>query len=208
MTADAIFAVTESLRIKLDWAIRDDQAGADQVYVGPPVAADVEPRRLSLFLFHLQPNRDLRNAEHHVTPPPNGDQPRMAVDALPLDLRYLLSVFRRAGDGGAADADELNTLGRAIQALHAEPTLRGPGLDDQIVRVTPEPYPVEEMSRVWGLFPQASYRTSMVYLASPVFVSVDLEPAAPRVLERTLMDGPSTDPSDLLADRLRRGASS
>lgn len=208
MTADAIFAVTEALRIKLGVAIRDDQAGADQVYVGPPVAKDVGTRRLSLFLFHLEPNRDLRNAEHLVTPALDGDQPRVEADALPLDLRYLLSVFRPAGDGGAADADELNTLGLAIQALHAEPTLRGPGLDDQVVRVTPEPYPMEEMSRVWGLFPETSYRTSMVYLASPVFVSVDPEPAGPRVLERTLRSGPSTDPPDLFADRSRRGAPS
>ena len=34
---------------------------------------------------------------------------------------------------------------------------------------------MEELSRVWGLFPQTSYRTSMVYLVSPVAVSVDPE---------------------------------
>lgn len=208
MTAGAIFAVTEALRVRLGTAIRGAQAGVDQVYVGPPVASDVGTRRLALFLFHLEPNKALRNAEHLVAPASDDDRPWVDADALPLDLRYLLSVFRPAGDGGAADADELNTLGLAIQALHAEPTLRGPGLEDQVVRVTPEPYPMEEMSRVWGLFPQTSYRTSMVYLVSPVFVSVDPQPLAPRVLQRTLKSGPSTDASNVFADRTRQGVPS
>ena len=88
-------------------------------------------------------------------------------DTLPVDLRYMISFFR--ADAGA-DTDDLLRLGHVIAALHDNPTI-GPGLvPGQSVRLTPEPYPMEEISRVWGLFNNKQYVTSMVYLASPVFV--------------------------------------
>jgi hypothetical protein len=43
---------------------------------------------------------------------------------------------------------------------------------------------MEDLSRVWGLLPQTSYRTSVVYLASPVLVTLDPPLAAERVSER------------------------
>ena len=86
-----------------------------------------------------------------------------------------------------ADPDELLTLGTAILALHDDPVIDlVPG---RPARITPEPYPMEELSRVWGLFPQTSYRTSMVYLVSPVAVSVDPAPAGRPVLERSSRHG-------------------
>ncbi len=186
MSVDAIFEVTDALRLRLESAVGDGQ-----IYVGPPVDTDVGERRLSLFLFHIQPNKELRNADY-LTSSPNVDEPLVERRALPLDLRFLISVFRVAGNGGVAEPNELNTLGQAMQELHAEPTLTGPGLPDQTVRLTPEAYPMEELSRVWGLFPQTSYRTSVVYLASPVFVASEVIAGGPPVVERTLLGGIST----------------
>lgn len=183
MSADALFDVTDALRVRLEGAI-----GEGQVYVGPPVDTDVGERRLSLFLFHLQPNQELRNSQYLVSPP-DPTEPLVERQALPMDLRFLISVFRAAGNGGVAEANELNTLGQAIQALHAEPTLTGLSLPDQTVRLTPEPYPMEELSRVWGLFPETSYRTSVVYMATPVFIATELIGGASPVLERTLSGG-------------------
>jgi hypothetical protein len=97
-----------------------------------------------------------------------------------------------------ADPDELITLGRAVRALHDRPFIDGAHVANQLVRITPEPYPMEELSRVWGLFPQTSYRTSMVYLVSPVSVSADPPPVGPRVLERTSRQGQFTEPTSLL----------
>jgi Pvc16 N-terminal domain len=177
MSADAIARVTAVLQNRLAGAI------GGLVYVGPPVVEDVGSRTVSLFLFHIVPNQALRNERHYVARPGDATGPLVEGQALPLDLRYLVSVFRTAGGGGGmADPDELLTLGKVVQALHEQPFIEVPG---QLARVTPEPYPMEELSRVWGLFPQTSYRTSMVYLLSPVFVALDAPPAGPPVLERT-----------------------
>ena len=162
MSADAIARVTAALQARLATAV------GGPVYVGPPNAEDVGSRTLCLFLFHVVPNQALRNDPHYAARPGDPTGPLVEANALPLDLRYLVSVFRSAGVGGRlGDPDELLTLGRAVRALHDQPFIDETQVPGQVVRITPEPYPMEELSRVWGLFPQTSYRTSMVYLAEP-----------------------------------------
>ena len=183
MSADAIARVTAVLQNRLAAAL-----GNTSVYVGPPVVEDVGSATVSLFLFHIVPNQAMRNERHYVAAPGGLAGPLVETQALPLDLRYLVSVFRQAGavGGGLADPDELLTLGKVVQALHRQPFIEVSG---EVARITPEPYPMEELSRVWGLFPQTSYRTSMVYLLSPVSVALDPPPAGPPVLERTTRQG-------------------
>jgi hypothetical protein len=191
MSSDAIALVTAELRSRLEAAV------GEQIYVGPPVAADVNAggHPLALFLFHIVPNQEQRNRLQQVPRSADPLDPLVEVDSLPLDIRYLISVFRTEGAGGGlADPSELLTLGQAIGELHARPTIDGSQVPNQMARITPEPYPMEEMSRVWGLFPQTSYRTSMVFLVSPVYLSLDPVPPATPVLERYDRFGPFTDP--------------
>ena len=81
------------------------------------------------------------------------------------------------------------TLGKIIRVLHAQPNLSGEILDGQVVRLTPEPYPMEELSRIWGMFQPDAFRTSVVYLATPVYIETDPKPGGPPVDERTLRGG-------------------
>jgi hypothetical protein len=186
VSADAIALVTAALQHRLASAI------AEPVYVGPPIPDDVGARKAALFLFHVVPNQALRNEPHYVAPAGDPTGPLVEAPALPLDLRFLVSVFRSAGagGGGVSDPDELLTLGRIVAALHERPFIDGAQVPDQLARITPEPYPMEELSRVWALFPQTSYRTSMVYLVSPVSVAVPPPLAGPPVLQRTSRQGP------------------
>ncbi|MBB2948501.1 hypothetical protein FB565_008284 [Actinoplanes lutulentus] len=178
MTATAIAEVTGVLQARLAAAVESE------VYVGPPNAEDVGSRKLCLFLFHVVANQAMRNEPRFVARPGDPDGPFTVTEALPLDLRYLLSVFRSTGVGGngLADPEELVTLGRAIRALHTQPFVRE-------ARISVEPYSMEELSRVWGLFPQTSYRTSIVYLVSPVTVESDPETPGPPVLEHRSRHG-------------------
>jgi hypothetical protein len=190
VSSDAIALVTAALRSRLEAAVHK------QIYVGPPVAEDVNAggHPLALFLFHLVPNQELRNRQAHVPRSADPLEPLVEADGLPLDLRYLISVFRTGGGGGGmADPGELLTLGQAIRELHHRPTIDDSQVPNQLARITPEPYPMEEMSRVWGLFPETSYRTSMVYLVSPVYVLLDPAPAGRPVLERHDRQGPFAD---------------
>ena len=182
MSHDALFAATAAFRQRLEEAV------GEAISVGPPLETPTAP--LTLYLFHIVPNRDMRNAAYVAPARGSGaDDPLVEGRAIPLDLRYLITANRVTGDGDQADPNELTALGQAVARLVDQPTLTGGGLGEQIVRITPEPYPMEEVSRIWGLFPGVAYRTSMVYLASPVFVSPGPAPPAPPVYERTQLTG-------------------
>jgi hypothetical protein len=194
MSVEAISNTTLALKARLETAL-----GSGKVLVGPPV--DKPDVSAALFLFHILPNGELRNSQRLAGAPP--DALPVARDALPLDLRFLVTVFRTTTDSQAADPMELSTLGKIVALLHREPTLTGGILGDQIVRVTPEPYPFEELSHLFGLFPNTTYATSMVYLASPVFVDSGGLPTGGPVVSRrnrfgVFADGP--------AERLRQEA--
>ena len=198
MTDQAIVKVTEGFRTRLEQAV-----GNNNVYVGPPMAAEVGERLVSLFLFHIVPNREMRNQPHYSQPsqPQPSQQPMQLLDALHLDLRYLITVFRRAGAGGLAEPNELLTLGQIVRVLHAQPTLAGAALQEQLVRLSIDPYPMEELSRVWGLFPQDHYRTSIVYLASPVVVEAGPDIAGPPVISKEQKGGGFAEPPDISGRR-------
>jgi hypothetical protein len=198
MTHAAIFDTTEALRLRLGQAV----GGAGRVHVGPPIRNEVGQSWVSLFLFHLQVNAGLRNEIRYAPPPvlePASHVTR-PLDALPLDLRFLITVFRTP-ENTARPPNELESIGRIIQELHSQPVLVGESMKGQIVRLTPEPFPMEELSRVWGLFPQDVYRTSIVYLASPVFVEARSIPAGPPVQRREQNSGLSSEPPDLSGRR-------
>ena len=74
---------------------------------------------------------------------------------------------------GGLDPAELKTLGAIMLALHLDPVLQvdpSPSQGQQTVRGTLEPCSIEELNRIWSMFPDDDYRTSVVYLASPVFL--------------------------------------
>jgi len=192
MSVDAIGRVTQAMR----GIIRARLAGSDvdtPIFLGSPgLRADGSDALISLFLFHLEPNREMRNAPRAVATA--GATDLLPQDALPLDLRYLISFFR---SDAATDTDDLLRLGNVIAALHASPTISESQVPGQSVRVTPEPYPMEEISRVWGLFSNKQYVTSVVYLASPVFIDAAAARRGGPVVSRRLDSGHSAAAPDI-----------
>ncbi len=162
MNADALLRVTKALRERLELV-----AGVGKVFVGPLDDTDSAGASLILFLYRIMPNASLRNREHRVAsdvPPP----PVVVFgNSLALDLYYLLTVGTTPGDDEEA---LLEVLGAAMQALQLDPELTGPGVGYETVHVSLDPLTPEEMSRIWALFPTANYRTSIGYLASPVWI--------------------------------------
>lgn len=202
MSRDALSRTTLALQQLVHTALGGAGQPDDLVFLGPPIPTQVGARFVSLFAFHLEPNRELRNARRLSHLPQGGgpvDPPEQ--DALPMDLRYLISVFRPPG---GAEPSELLRLGQIIAGLQATPTLGGALLTGQEVRLTPEPYPMEELSRIWGLFPNAPYTTSIVYLASPIFIDARETARGTPVEERKLDTGSSAERPDVFGDRRAR----
>jgi hypothetical protein len=173
MKADGILRVTEALRGRLEAALAASGVPGT-VFVGPLDDADVSGAALILFLYRIMPSASLRNREHRVAA--TGIDPvQVFRNALPLDLYYLVTV---GSIPGSSEEAPLRALGFVIQTLQTDPDLSGPGVSHEPVHVTLEPLPTEEASRIWALFPTANYRTSIAYLATPVWI----DPAAPEAV--------------------------
>ena len=186
MSAEAIRMTTQAMRARLEAALVD--AGGGTVFVGPLDDPNAKGASLILFLYRIAANPSLRNHEHVVvsaTPPPEVIVYRTA---LPLCLHYLVTIGSRED---VADEDPLlSVLGYAMQALNDDTKLTGVKVGNETVEVSFDPLSTEEMSRVWTLFPTANYRTSVAYVATPVWIDPKLPPVgAGRVLAQRLGAG-------------------
>jgi hypothetical protein len=180
MRADAIYRVTQALRARLQEAVTVS-GDPGTVFVGPLDDPDAAGASLILFLYRIVPNASHRNREHRV-PSNNLSAPvNVFENALPLDLYYLVTVGTRPGT--ASEEPLLRVIGFAMQALQLEPDLTGPGVAYEPVHVSLEPLSTEDSGRIWALFPTANYRTSVAYLATPVWIDPPEphEPAKPVV---------------------------
>jgi hypothetical protein len=180
MNNDAIRLVTVALKKRLEDALTAATIPGT-VFVGPLDDADASGAKLILFLYRVVPSATLRNREHRVP----SSNPAAPVDvyrnALPLDLYYLLTVGTMPG---SSEETPLHSLGVAMQALQAETDLT---IDQETMVVSLEPLTTEEASRIWALFPNADYRTSVAYLVTPIWIDPLLPDAvAARVTEDQL----------------------
>jgi len=185
VSGDAIKLVTDAFRRRLEIALsRSTIPGT--VFVGPLDDADASGAALVLFLYRVIPSATLRNGDHTiVTSTPS---PIIFRNSLPLDLYYLVTVGTISG---SSEETLLSALGFAMQELQVNPDLSGPTINHQTVHVSLEPLTTEESSRIWALFPTANYRTSVAYLATPVWIDPEQSvlPAQP-VTQDQLRAGP------------------
>jgi hypothetical protein len=180
MSADAIQQLTLALRRRLQAALRANGIDrSEEVYVGPLDDRDAMDSRIVLFLYRIAVNAELRNTAHERLLP-NGET-LLQEGALPLDLHFLLTAGSLQTGG---ELPSLHILGCAMQALLDGPVVAGVEIGAQTVRLSLEPLNTEEMSRVWSLFPTVNYRTSVAYLATPVWIDpARAQQAAPAVRE-------------------------
>ena len=192
MSESAVFNTAQALRDHIGQAV----GGANNVHIGAPIRNEVGLARVSIFPFHFEVNKDMRNRMSFRSPPllEPASGTREKVDALPFDIRFLITVFRTP-DASSPSPNELTTLGQIIQILQAQPDLAGENLEGQVVRMSPEPYSMEDISRIWGLFGQDTYRTSVVYMASPVIVEARILPEGTPVQQRDQNTGIDPNPS-------------
>ena len=212
----AIASVSRLLKDLLNNAFIDGDISADigsdvVVSVLPPdiveagMNEDSDPQ-VNLFLHRVTPNPALANRDL-----PTRDS-RFGLTARPtlaLDLHYLLTAYSRS----EFSAEIL--LGYAMEMFHEYPVfaremvraalagnlngaLLPPAfqntdparLADQIelLRVTPYPLSLDDMSRLWTAF-QSNYRTTVAYIVSVVLIARDLPVRTPLpVLSRGQFD--------------------
>lgn len=185
----AIATVTTVLSQMLQGAVQVDVPGAAVRNVRPD--RDVPSMGLNIYLYQVSYNSAWRNAD---LPTRSGNATLVQRPQVALDLHYLLTFY-----GSEATLEPQRVLGSAVRTLHAHPLLsrsqiaaviddlvtadpdhylRRSNLADQIdlVRFTPLPLSLEELSKIWSVFFQTQYALSIAYQCSVVLIEAEETP--------------------------------
>ncbi len=164
-----IQAVTETIRDLLNAALHEGMGaplGTFSVYVGPP-DADQDEDELILFPMRITPSAETRNAERVRRFPTVLDPPRRLDMAVPIDLHYLVTA---GSPQNTTAANGLRRLSHAIRAIETASPISVPSAFQEAVWLSLEPLSSDELSRIWGLFPNFNCRTSFIFRASPIWI--------------------------------------
>jgi hypothetical protein len=170
-----IQAVCEAIGNLLERGINEGvhiEPGTFNVFLGPPDADTEDDPELILFPIRVTPTGELRNARRVRPFPTADDPPREMEGAVPLDLHFLVTAGSPQNDTTAAS---LRRLGDAIRAIEAASPIAVPAAFQDAVWLSLEPLTTDDLSRIWGMFPNFNARTCFTFRASPVWI----DPAAP-----------------------------
>ena len=144
---------------------------------------------LTLFLYKVLENPDFKNAPAPV-PITTNNQGGLVETRAPLtvDLYYLLTAHSGATNLLAAHT----ALSSAMRVFYDNGVLQGSllrsndpstGLTaDSTLRLTLNPITMEDMTRIWSVFPDTPYEISVSYLVTPVPIeSARVQESAPVV---------------------------
>ena len=195
----AIATVTATLTNMIQAAVAADATvSGGTVTARPPDRArqGAPVNQINLFLYRTSIDAAWRNQDPPAIRPGESGQP-----PLPLVLSYLITAYGENDDEILAH----RLLGIAMGVLNDRPVLSrsqiagalpppGSDLQNQVerVRITPDPRPQDEISRMWTTF-NTGYRLSVSYDAAVVLIDSTLPViAAPPVLTRGRQDtGPA-----------------
>ena len=124
--------------------------------------------RLTLFLYSISPSAELRN-ELEIP----GNTAFHGEISEPLDLHFLLTAFSPLTDATDRTLDEHLLLGFAMRVFFdngilAGSTLRGNLPRDEELRLTLQPMSIEDLTRIWSVFPDSVLHASASFLLTPV----------------------------------------
>jgi hypothetical protein len=189
----AIAMVTETLRQMLTPPVSQAVSGAEVKTARPTTAGTGLPSKgVNLFLYSVSPNGTLTNGD--VPTRDSGGQ-LLRRPQVALSLHYLLSFY---GDDETLEAQRL--LGATVRSIHARPLLtrstirktidrlvsgdpahflKTADLAEQIelVKFTPVPLSLEELSKLWSVFFQTNYALSVAYEGNVVLIESDAKPS-------------------------------
>jgi len=203
----AIATVTATLSQLIYAAVSNDVNGATVTTVRPDEAANESGQaKVNVYLYQITPNAALRNDD---LPTRRVDGTLAQRPKIALDLSYLLTFY---GDEPTLIPQRL--LGSAVRTLHSEPVLTRERIlavtnpppppsnqpppsnpypflststlanDVELVKFTPIPLSLEELSKLWSVFLQTSYTLSVPYLATVVVIESEQAPVQTMPVEK------------------------
>ncbi|KHE93425.1 MAG: DUF4255 domain-containing protein [Candidatus Scalindua rubra] len=205
----AIATVTATLNELLRPSVESEVTGTLMSTMRPnnPVLDSSEPPGVNTFLYQVTPNSAYRNDD---LPTRRADGTVVERPQVALDLHYLLTFY---GDEDTLEPQRL--LGSVVRTLHVRPLLTRQAIEDTVGNVGSFPYlagsnladqfesvkftqtslNLEELSKLWSVFFQATYKLSVAYVGSLVLIEADDNPQqALPVRERNIYVRPFRHP--------------
>jgi hypothetical protein len=185
----AIATVTATLNELLRPGVESEVTGATITMKRPNDSAldSSTTPGVNIFLYQVTPNPAYHNND---LPTRRADGTVVERPQVALDLHYLLTFY-----GNEDTLEPQRLLGSTVRTLHARPLLTrqaihdtvgnlsfpylaGSNLADQVelVKFTPTPLNLEELSKLWSVFFQTTYKLSIAYLGNLVLIEADDNP--------------------------------
>jgi hypothetical protein len=185
----AIATATATLALEiLQPAAETAVSGATVTIVRPDSTGNSNTKpRVNLYLFQITPNTAWRNNDLATR---TSDGQLMQRPRVAIDLHYLLTFY---GDELQLEAQRL--LGSVALAMHAKPMLTremirntignsaytflaASNLADEmeLIKFTPLPLSLEELSKLWSVFFQTQYTLSVAYQGTVVLIESEETP--------------------------------
>jgi hypothetical protein len=191
----AIATVTATLQRLLQETVQLDVPGATATTQRPDASNTLLPTvGVNIYLYQTTPNGAWRNAD---LPTRSAAGHVVQRPCAAIDLHYLLTCY-----GTDGELEPQRVLGSVVRTLHARPvltrpmveaTLQAAELEDpnhyllgsnladsvELVKFTPTPFTLEELSKLWSVLFQTPYSLSMAYTGTVVFIEAEETPRRP-----------------------------
>ncbi|MDH3657583.1 MAG: DUF4255 domain-containing protein [Nitrosopumilus sp.] len=193
----AISTVTAAINHLLE-EIQTDIPGV-KIHNKPLDIINSEPsaNMLNLFLYHISYNTAYKT---EFLPTRNSSGELVSRPKIGLDLHYLLTAYGTDND----DLLSQQILGSAIRIITENPILTKDIISDaiksqekvqfsdlpndiQTIKLEPEMFSVEELTKVWSSFFQTNYRLSMAFQASVLLLDTKKQPKPPMPVKERLV---------------------
>lgn len=149
------------------------------IVFGPPTEINDTENKISFFLYQIVENIYLKNEV-----PQRIDNTRLQQHPpLSLDLMYMITPF---------GPEKTVILGRIMQILLDNAVLYGTdlkkgleGLDEEI-KILFNPISLDDLTKIWSAFKEASYRLSVSYIVTPVRIESTISMDMTRVVSKEM----------------------
>jgi Pvc16 N-terminal domain len=157
-----------------------------QIALVSPAEANASGVRLTLFLYSLSPVAEYRN-ELEIPGSAIDDEPV----SLPLNLYYLLTAFSPPQDPTNRSLESHLLLGQAMRVFFDNGCLTGSLLRgdlprDEELRLSLQPITIEDLTRIWSVFPDTALEPSVSYLVTPARVRSNRTRGGARIVSRQI----------------------
>jgi Pvc16 N-terminal domain len=168
------------------------ESAPGQIALMSPVDVGDQEISITVFLYSIVETPSLRNE-----PPVNSKASEFQIPPLSLDLYYMLTCYgsERISDLSERTLQARELLGQAMRVLYDFGIIGGSLLQgdlagtDEELRITLNTITVEDITRIWSVFPDTPFRPSVSYLVTPVRLASKRTTSHQRVISKQIEQG-------------------